>query len=59
MYISKSTQRPKILEYINREYGFVYFEDGAMRTAMLLRDYEDVVNPDAIYSLLGKLNSIP
>ncbi len=28
MYISKSTQRPKILEHINREYGFVYFEDG-------------------------------
>ncbi|XP_064652091.1 WD repeat-containing protein 35-like [Lineus longissimus] len=29
------------------------YVDAAMRTAMLLRDYEDIVNPEAVYSLLA------
>jgi WD repeat-containing protein 35 len=30
------------------------YVDAAMRTAMLLRDFEDIINPEVIYSLLCK-----
>lgn len=33
---------------------FAGYVDLAMKTALGLREYEDVLNPEDIYSLLGK-----
>ena len=52
----------KYIKYINIIYVhytfYIGYFDLAMKTALQLRDYEDVIDPIEAYSLLGKKNNL-